>query len=125
MMVIGFRTPSQEMTMKTISAIALAAALGLAATAAPALAFGPGHGHGMGMGMDGTCAMMGGRDTPLTTTQVKDIIEGRLAMHGEDAKVGKVQEKDAYTVTAEVQKADGKSRVLEVNRVTGHMKRID
>lgn len=61
------------------------------------------RGPGQRMGMFG-----GQRETPLTAVQVKDIIEGRIAMRGENYTVGKVAEKDADTWQAEVLGAGGK-----------------
>ncbi len=60
------------------------------------------------------------RDKPLTTAQVKAILEGQIAWRGEDAKVGKVTEKDGDIITADVVKSNGELiRKIEVNRKTG------
>lgn len=84
--------------MNTIKLIAAAAILTVAAGSA--FAWGP-HGHGMGDG----CNMM--RDKPLTTTQAKDIVEGHIAMRGDDYVVSNVEDKgEAIIVT--VAKPDGK-----------------
>lgn len=81
------------------------------ATGHPA-GFGGRAGHGGGPAMV--------REKPLTAEQVRDIIAGRIAWRGEDAKVGKVVDKDADTVRAEVVDASGKViRTVEVNKKTG------
>jgi|GEM_PF-2802769 hypothetical protein len=62
----------------------------------------------------------GEREKPLTAAQVKDIIEGRIAMRGEDMTVGKVTEKDADTWQAEILAADGKlARTILVDKKSG------
>lgn len=109
--------------MNALKTFALA---GLAVTvlgAAPALARG-GWGHGPG----GFAGGPGGfgcseRETPLTTNQVRDIIEGRIAWRGEDLKVGKVAEANPGTIVAEVVKPDGSLvRKVEVDAKTGHFR---
>jgi hypothetical protein len=83
---------------------------------------GPGMGSGMGPGMMG--GMMGGygggyghmgfgpgagfSGEPLTPEKVRTLLEARLIMHGGDnLKVGKVEAKDADTITAEIVTKDG------------------
>jgi hypothetical protein len=75
----------------------------------------------MGMGM-----MMGRRmtDRKLDASEVKRILDGRLAWQGNRRlKVGAVTEKDDDTVIAEVQTVDG-SLVAKyaVDRTTGRMR---
>lgn len=79
----------------------------------------------MGGGMMGG-GMMGGHanvDKQLSADDVRAIITGRIAMHGNKRlKVGAVQEKDADTVTAEVVTVDDSLvQRLAVNRHTGAM----
>jgi|GEM_PF-933410 len=81
-----------------------------------------GYGHGFGLGFMG-----GGRwntDKDLSVEQVKDILEGKIAMHGNDnLKVGKVEAKDDNTAIAEIVTKDGSLvQRLEVNRDTGWMR---
>jgi len=81
-----------------------------------------GYGQGFGMGLMG-----GGRwntDKDLSVEQVKDILEGKIAMHGNDnLKVGKVEAKDDNTAIAEIVTKDGSLvQTLEVDRNTGRMR---
>jgi hypothetical protein len=110
------------------------AALALAATAlatgiATAQPYGGGWGPGMGPGMMGfgpraDCPFAGEQaaaDRALTVEKVKTVLEGRLAWHGnERLKVGKVAEKDAKTITAEIVTVDGSLvQALEIDKATG------
>lgn len=98
---------------------------------------GQGYGGGMmgggygGMGMMG----MGGSYGPcaseqgaldLTAENVKDILEGKIAMHGnQNLKVGKVAKKDDDTYTAEIVTKDGSLfQRLEIGRKTGYMNHV-
>ena len=95
--------------MKTKSRIVVAAIVALAALGAvsQAQARGP-HGDGpwdMMGGPGGRCAE---RATPLTETQVKDIVEGMIAWRGDDAKVGAVKSIEGGKITAEIVGNDGK-----------------
>lgn len=79
---------------------------------------GPGR---MGMGM-----MMGRRltDRKLDVSEVKRIIDGRLAWQGNKRlKVGNVTEKDADTIIAEILTVDGSLVAkMSVNRTSGAMR---
>lgn len=106
--------------MKTLRIAALA---GLAAAALTAAAPAPAEARGWGMGGGRGCSE---RDTPLTATQVKDIIEGKIAWRGEDLKVGKVEETTPGTILAEVVKPDGSvARKVQVDAKTGRFRRAD
>lgn len=61
------------------------------------------------------------RENPLTTAQVKDIVEGRLAWEGKGATVGKITEKDGKMIV-DVVGADGKTSQIEADPKTGRMK---
>lgn len=60
-------------------------------------------------------------DQPLSAEQVKEIMEGRLAWHGNDnLKLGEVTEKDDKTVTVQILTKDGSLvRSLEIDRTSG------
>lgn len=60
------------------------------------------------------------REKPLTDGQIRDIVQGRIAWHGEEAKVQSVTAKDDTHATVEVADASGKTihRML-VDRTTG------
>ncbi len=108
-------------TLKIAALAGLAATALLAAAPADARPWGPGGFGGPGGGWGpGGCA---GRETPLTTTQVKDIIEGKIAWRGDDLKVGKVEETNPGTIVAEVVKPDGSVvRKVEVDAKTGRFR---
>ena len=96
--------------------------------------YGPGNGMGYGRhhrggGMGGGMGLMGGGprwdfDKDLSVEQVKDIIEGKIAFHGNDnLKVGKIEAKDDDTVIAEIVTKDGSLvQKVAVNRDTGRMR---
>lgn len=101
---------------------------------------GQGMGHGMGPGMMGQGmghGMMGrGMGPPSGSTapyldrdlgvdEVKSILKHRLEHHGNDRlRVGKVEEKDADVIIAEVETVDGSLvERYEVDRHTGRMQR--
>ncbi|MEW5728066.1 MAG: hypothetical protein AB1918_09595 [Pseudomonadota bacterium] len=108
--------------MKTLRIAALA---GIAAAALTAAAPAEARGWGMGGG-HGPWGQGCERDTPLTTAQVKDIIEGKIAWRGEDLKVGKVEETTPGTILAEVVKPDGSvARKVQVDAKTGRFRRAD
>lgn len=75
------------------------------------------------MGAMGISPMMGRRLTTrkLDADEVRRVIDGRLAWQGNKRlKVGKVTEKDANTVIAEIQTVDGSLVTrLSVNRTNG------
>ena len=105
------------------------AALALAATAlatgiAAAQPYGGGRGMGPGMGMRGDCPFASEQaavDQALTVEKVKTILEARLARHGnERLKVGKIAEKDAKTIVAEIDTVDGSLvQALTIDKATG------
>lgn len=114
------------------------ATLALAATALAtgiAIAQPSGQGYGMGTGMMGAGMGQGmgyGRDCPfagdqaavdakLTVAKVKTLLEAKLIHQGnERLKVGKVVEKDAKTITAEIVTVDGSLvQALEIDKATG------
>ncbi len=105
------------------------AALALATTAlatgmAVAQPYGGGWGPGMGMGPRADCPYAGEQaavDRALTVEKVKSVLEGRLAWHGNDRlKVGKVVEKDAKTITAEIVTVDNSLvQTLTIDKATG------
>lgn len=109
--------------------VALAQTAGSAAT--PQYGAGmTGTDHGAMMGLvAGGCPMGGpgmgqqtaGRATPLTVEDVKTLVTKRLTAHGnERLKVGKVTEKDANTIVAEVVTVDDSLvRTIEFDRNTG------
>lgn len=108
-------------TLKIAALAGLAATALLAAAPADARPWGPGGFGGPGGGWG-----CGGRDTPLTTAQVKDIIEGKIAWRGDDLKVGKVEETNPGTIVAEVVKPDGSVvRKVEVDAKTGRFRPAD
>ncbi len=129
--------------MNSIAKIAVAGTAILIATAGAAAAFGPGGGWGPCAGGPGVFEGRGpgfgggrgggpgfgwgdaGIDRQLGAAEVRDIIEGRLAMRGNKRlKVGDVAEKDADTVTAEIVTVDGSLvQVVEVDRHTGRPRR--
>jgi len=76
---------------------------------------GPGGGLGGGMGW-----MMRG-DLNLTAEKVKDIFEGRIAMHGNDnVKVGEVKAADDGNFTVTIVTKDGSLvQTMTVNKDTG------
>ena len=93
---------------------------------------GPGMmGHGMGPGMMGrgmgppsgdTAAY---RERDLSVDEVKSILEHRLEHHGNDRlRVGKVEEKNADVIIAEVETVEGSLvERYAVDRHTGRMQR--
>lgn len=95
---------------------------------------GQGHMPMMGQGMMGQMPMMGGygdgqmqplrRD--LTTDEVKHMMEHRVDWAGNpNLKVGKVTEKDADTIVAEIVTKDGSLvRKLNIDRHTGRMEAV-
>lgn len=110
--------------MKTKSRLVIAAIAVLAAfgTIAQAQARGP-HGGPWEMmdGKDGRCGAE--RATPLTETQVKDIVEGMIAWRGDDAKVGEVKTADGK-ISAQVVGNDGKvKRTVTFDAKTGRPER--
>lgn len=121
-----------------ITALALAAtalATGIAVAQMPGGGWGPGMGPGMmgqgmmgqgmmGMGPSADCPFAGEQaavDRALTVEKVKTILETRLARHGnERLKVGKVAEKDAKTIVAEIDTVDGSLvQTLTIDKTTG------
>eukprot|EP00657_Telonema_sp_P-1_P002190 TRINITY_DN15183_c0_g1_i1.p2 TRINITY_DN15183_c0_g1~~TRINITY_DN15183_c0_g1_i1.p2 ORF type:complete len:131 (-),score=13.70 TRINITY_DN15183_c0_g1_i1:103-495(-) len=113
----------------------------IVSVAATAIAHGPdsqGSGQGqmpmMDRGMMGQMPMMGGsgygqmqplrRD--LTTDEVKHMMEHRVAWAGNpNLKVGKITEKDADTIVAEIVTKDGSLvRKIDVDRHTGRMQAV-
>mgnify|MGYP001588097739 CR=1 FL=1 len=111
-----------------VAALALATTV-LAAGVAIAQPPGPGYGMGPGMmgggmGYGGNCPFAGDQaavDLKLTTAKVKTLLESQLIRHGNDRlKVGKVVDKDAKTITAEIVTVDGSLvQALEVDKATG------
>jgi len=92
--------------------------------------YGPGYGMGYGRHhRGGGMGFMGGgprwgADKDLSVEQVKDIIEGKIAMRGnENIKVGKVEAKDDDTVIAEIVTKDGSLvQKVAVDRDSGRMR---
>jgi hypothetical protein len=80
---------------------------------------GPGTQLGMMMGPGGMTALP--RD--LSVDEARHVLEHRVAWQwGAGYKVGKVEEKDADTIAAEILAADGSvARKLEIDRHTGWM----
>lgn len=78
----------------------------------------PGQGYGMGPGM-----MMQPLRQDLSAADVKHMMEHQLAWQGNsNLKLGKVEEKDADTVVAEVVTTDGSLvQRFEIDRHTGRM----
>ena len=119
------------MTRFTKIAVLALAATALATGIAAAQPYGGGRGMGPGMGMGmgpgggpGGCPMLSEQaavDQALTVEKVKTILETRLARHGnERLKVGKVAEKDAKTIVAEIDTVDGSLvQTLEIDKATG------
>ncbi len=84
---------------------------------------GPGMmGRGMGSPSGSTAPY---RDRDLNVDEVKAILEHRLEHHGnERLRVGKVEEKDADVIIAEVETVDGSLvERYAVDRHTGRMQR--
>lgn len=81
---------------------------------------GPGYGMGQGMGP----GMMQPLRQDLSAADVKHMLEHRLAWNGNpNVKLGKVEEKDADTVVAEIVTQDGSLvQIFEVDRHTGWMR---
>jgi hypothetical protein len=108
-----------------VAVLALAAtALATGIAAAQPYGGGRGMGPGMGMGPRADCPFYSEQaavDRALTVEKVKAILEGRLAWHGnERLKVGKVVEKDAKTITAEIVTVDGSLvQTLQIDKATG------
>mgnify|MGYP001582615422 FL=1 len=76
------------------------------------------------MGARGDCPFMSEQaavERNLTVEKVKTFLEARLIRHGnERLKVGKVAEKDAKTITAEIVTVDGSLvQTLEIDKATG------
>ncbi len=105
------------------------------ALAAPASAHGPGGtGYGWGCGYGGCPGMMMGPGMmgqdmmqplrqDLSADDVKHMMEHRLTWQGNpNLKLGKVEEKDADTIVAEIVTGDGSVvQRFQVNRHTGWM----
>jgi len=129
---------------KTTFAIVIAAGLGVTALAVTASAHGPGWGKGQTYGAgysQENCPnkqamqqgqmkhrgfsrhMMGwfGGDLDLNVEKVRDMIESKIARHGQDRlKPGKIEIKDDKTIVAEIVTVDD-SLVMkfEIDRKTG------
>lgn len=112
-----------------IAALALATTVLAAGVAVAQPGYGPGFGMGPGMmgggmGYGGNCPFAGDQaavDLKLTTAKVKTLLESQLIRHGNDRlKVGKVVDKDAKTITAEIVTVDGSLvQALEIDKATG------
>ena len=111
-----------------LAATALATGIAIAQPPGPGYGMGPGMGPGMGMGSGmgygGNCPFAGEQaavELNLTAAKVKTLLEARLIRHGnERLKVGKVVEKDAKTITAEIVTVDGSLvQALEIDKATG------
>ena len=85
---------------------------------------GPGMGQGMGPGMGG--GMMQQPRQSVSVDDVRDMLERRLAWQGNpNVKLGKVEEKDADTILAEIVTQDGSLvERLEVDRRSGWMRMV-
>ncbi len=114
-----------------LTATALATGIAVAQPPGPGYGMGMGQGMGMGAGMGqgmGNCPFMGAGageqaavELKLTAAKVKTLLEAKLIRHGnERLKVGRVVEKDAKTITAEIVTVDGSLvQALEVDKATG------
>ncbi len=106
-----------------LAATALATGIAIAQPSGPGYGMGPGMmGSGMGYGRD--CPFAGDQaavDAKLTVAKVKTLLEAKLIRQGnERLKVGKVVEKDAKTITAEIVTVDGSLvQTLEIDKATG------
>ena len=86
---------------------------------------GYGHGHGyQGKGFgpgNENCLQNQALDKPLTVDDVRANLEQRLAWRGNDRlKVGKVEDKDENTITAEIVTVDDSLvRRIEIDKATG------
>lgn len=109
--------------MKKMTMLALAALFTAGIAAGDALAWGgpggPGGRHG-GMGGPGGCSE---RETPLTTDQVRDIIEGQMAWKGENLKVGNVAAQGDAIVAQVIDSAGKVVRTVKVDPKTGRFSR--
>ena len=87
---------------------------------------GPGYGQGMGPGYGMGQGMMQPLPDDLTAAEVKHMMEHRLAWQGNpNVKVGKVEEKNADTIVAEIVTQDGSLvQKFEVDRHTGRMQPV-
>ena len=106
-----------------LAATALATGIAVAQPPGPGYGMGPGM-MGAGMGYGGNCPFAGEQaavDAKLTVAKVKTLLEAQMIRHGnERLKVGKVVEKDAKTITAEIVTVDGSLvQTLEVDKATG------
>ena len=113
-----------KIAVLALAATALATGIAAAQPYGGGRGMGPGMGMGMGMGPSGDCPMFSEQaavDQALTVEKVKTILETRLARHGnERLKVGKVAEKDAKTIVAEIDTVDGSLvQTLEIDKATG------
>lgn len=113
-----------KIAVLALAATALATGIAAAQPYGGGRGMGPGMGMGPGAGMRGDCPAYSEQtavDRALTVEKVKAILEGRLAWHGnERLKVGKVAEKDAKTITAEIVTVDGSLvQTLQVDKATG------
>jgi len=87
----------------------------------PGMMMGPHMGYGRGYGMGP--GMMGEPGKDLSADDVKQMLENRLAWRrNPNLKLGKVEEKDADTITAEIVTKEGSLvRRYSINRHTGWM----
>ncbi|GAB4363849.1 MAG: hypothetical protein Kow00114_20110 [Kiloniellaceae bacterium] len=87
---------------------------------------GPGMGQGMGPGMGMGGGMMQQPRQTVSVDDVRDMLERRLAWQGNpNVKLGKVEEKDADTILAEIVTQDGSLvERLEVDRRSGWMRMV-
>lgn len=106
--------------MKKMTMMALAALLTTGFAIGEAQAWGGGKHGGMGGMGRGGCSE---RETPLTTNQVRDIIQGRIAWKGEDLKVGTVTAQDDAIVAQVVDPAGKVVRTVKVDPKTGRFSR--
>jgi hypothetical protein len=79
------------------------------------------QGHGFGPGADGDCQYNQTLDKPLTVDDVRTNLEQNLERKGNDRlKVGKVEDKDDKTITAEIVTVDDSLvRRIEIDKATG------
>ena len=79
------------------------------------------QGHGFGPGADGDCQYNQTLDKPLTVDDVRANLEQNLERKGNDRlKVGKVEDKDDKTITAEIVTVDDSLvRRIEIDKATG------
>ena len=79
------------------------------------------QGRGFGPGADGDCQYNQTLDKPLTVDDVRANLEQNLERKGNDRlKVGKVEDKDDKTITAEIVTVDDSLvRRIEIDKATG------